>query len=208
MPRIYEELQLHQTTEEWDFDDVATDLHRWKERFDLEFKLNVPQIAIAIDRLSFWRLGQFRYGHNGFGLRGEITISTHHVVANIRPHDWWNVLGTLLHEQLHAWQQEQGKPGAGNYHNVEFRNKAISLGLIVDQRGHTQYAPVSPFVSLLQRYGVTVPKLELPKPPANKAAAASKLRLWMCRCPVRLRVAIPKLQARCLNCGQLFELQI
>ena len=208
MAQIYEQLTDHQKNEEWSFQSVLKELHTWKERFDFEFKLEISEIAIAIDRLSHWRLGQFRYGHNGFGLKGEITISSLHIEDNLSSSCWWDVLGTLLHEQLHAWQQEHGKPGKGNYHNVEFRRKAKKYGLLIDHRGWTQYEPESLFFSLLERHGVTVPDLELPAPPAKRAAASPKLRLWMCGCPVRLRVAIPKLSARCLNCNQLFELQL
>lgn len=208
MAQIYKQLTDHQKAETWSFQSVLKDLHAWKERFDFEFKLEVPEIAIAIDRLSYWRLGQFRYGHNGFGLKGEITISSLHIESNRSLCRWYNVLGTLFHEQLHAWQQEHGKPGKSNYHNVEFRRKAKRYGLIIDHCGRTQYEPESLFFSLLKEQGVTVPDLALPTPLAKRAAASSKLRLWMCGCPVRLRVATPKLSARCLNCNQLFELQL
>ena len=207
MTQIYEQLTNHQKSEDWPFQSVLKQLHTWKDCFNFEFKLEVPEIAIAIDKLSYLRLGQFRYGHNSFGLKGEITISKSHVESNLSPTSWWDVLGTLLHEQLHAWQQEHGKPGKGNYHNVEFRRKAKEYGLIIDHCGQTQYEPGSRFFSLMERHGVIVPELALSTPPAKRAVASPKLRLWMCGCPVRLRVAIPKLSARCLNCNQLFELQ-
>lgn len=208
MTPFYDELKRHQITEEWDYKPALAEFHRWKDLFGDEFKLQVSEIAIAVDRLSFWRLGQFRYGHNGFGLRGEITISRRHVLANLRSEQWWKVLGTLLHELLHAWQQEHGKPGKGNYHNIEFRGKALRLGLIVDTRGRTQYAPKSLFLDLLERHGVQVPALEMPVRPENRLALGSKLRLWKCGCNFSVRVAVSKFRAQCLNCGQLFELQV
>jgi hypothetical protein len=50
-----------------------------------------------------------------------------------------------------------------------------------------------------------------PLPPVEKQdyhvqrPGSSKLRLWMCDCPVRVRVAVADFRARCLECGCLFR---
>lgn len=36
---------------------------------------------------------------------------------------------TLVHEMVHAWQEEHGKPGRGRYHNQEWADKMKSIGL-------------------------------------------------------------------------------
>lgn len=36
---------------------------------------------------------------------------------------------TLVHEMAHAWQAEHGKPGRGGYHNQEWADKMLELGL-------------------------------------------------------------------------------
>lgn len=201
---VHDEIALHQLTSAWSLRDAAANLHSFKDRFDVEFKLNVAECLIAIDRLPCRTLGQFRRELNGFGLVGEITISEQHLWRNRSPDKWWRVLGTLLHELLHAWQQKHGRAGSGNYHNAEFRHKARSLGLIVDRCGVTEYAPDSLFFQLLEKYRIEVPRLpsttvELP------TRGNSKLRLWMCRCPIRVRVAVPHFRAVCLDCNTPFR---
>jgi len=203
---FYDELALYQITEPWPLKDVLRDLHCWKDRFNVAFKLNVSEIAIAVTPLSRSTLGHFRPGRNGFGLLGEIVVAKQHVVQNAVPDFWWEVLGTLLHEMLHAWQELHGAPSSGNYHNREFRLKASSLGLVIDKRGYTQYEPQSDFFRLLAEYNVTVPKL-LGLQVTAKQPGRSKLKLWMCDCPIRVRVAVPHFDARCLRCGVKFKLQ-
>lgn len=201
---IYELLAAHQIGEDWPLKPVLESLHEWRSRFNHEFKLELSEYAIAIQMLSWRRLGQFREGHNGFGLKGEITIAHRHVSQNLSSDRWWRVLGTLLHEMLHGWQQAHGKPGSRNYHNLEFRRKASSLGLIVDTRGVTEYAPSSPFQTLIAAHGVKAPKLAAAVSSEKLGPARSKLRLWVCGCPVRLRVGVAVLQAQCLVCNQRF----
>lgn len=206
-PTIYDQLAAHQTTEAWDFREVLANFHEWRERFNLEFKLGLSSYAIAVEGLRKTRLGQFREGHNGFGFQGEIIIARRHVVNNGTETAWWRVLGTLLHEMLHGWQYEHGKPGKRNYHNVQFRRRAEELGLIIDHRGYTQYERDSPFMDLLERYGVEVPPDIAPATTEPEPPGKSKLKLWKCACVVRVRVAVPHFRARCLDCGQMFELQ-
>ncbi|MGE0536218.1 MAG: SprT-like domain-containing protein [Pirellulales bacterium] len=164
-----------------------------------EFRLRIPEMSLSVDWLRRSRLGHFRYGHNGFGLRGEIAINRLH----LEDRDFWRVLGTLLHELLHAWQQAHGTPGKHNYHNKQFRTKARELGLIVDPRGYTDYEPRSPFMEILARRGVTVPELPRLRVAIAGAQGRSKLKLWMCGC-TRARVAVADFQAVCLKCGNHF----
>ncbi len=197
---IYRSLASHQTQEEqWDCRPIVQDLQVWADRMNAEFRLRIPEMSLRVDWLSRWRLGHFRYGHNGFGLKGEIAINR----LYLDDREFWQVLGTLCHELLHAWQQAHGKPGKHNYHNKQFRNKARELGLLVDPRGCTEYEPHSPFMEILARWGVMVPEL----PPRRLAIAGaqgrSKLKLWMCGC-TRARVAVADFQAVCLKCGNRF----
>lgn len=45
------------------------------------------------------------------------------------------VLATLVHEMVHAWQQHFGKPGRGRYHNAEWAAKMKSVGLYPSATG-------------------------------------------------------------------------
>ena len=196
---VYEALATHQTSEPWAARGVIAELHRWVPIFDERFGLGIPEVALGIDRLRATRLGHFRPGHNGFGLKGEIIINRRHLEGR----EGWQTIGTLFHELLHAWQQAHGSPGRGNYHNKQLREKAARYGLVIDQRGYTEYEPDSPFTRLLAEFGVDVPPLERPAARPCRTAGSSKLKKWSCGC-TNVRVAVRDFRARCLNCGREF----
>ncbi|HYV36890.1 MAG TPA: SprT-like domain-containing protein [Gemmataceae bacterium] len=200
MGAVYSALRQHQVTENWVSRDLVADLQRWADLFNLEFKLNIPELSLSVDWLPRRRLGHFRYGHNGFGLRGEVVINRRYLDRR----EYWQVLGTLLHELLHAWQQAHGKPGKRNHHNKQFREKASEFGLVIDHRGFTKYESPSQFTELLQRHGINVPTL--PEVEVTNQRGSSKLKKWSCGC-TNVRVAVREFNAQCLNCGNLFCLQ-
>lgn len=179
-------------------------LHIWAGRFILAFNLQTNTPAITIEDLRKGLLGHHRRGRNGFGLRHEIAISRRHLQVD----EYWQVLGTELHELIHAEQEDVGKPGRRNYHNRRYRQRAREFGLIVDERGHQQYAQApTPFLDLLAKYGVDVP--ELPRSEiVVSLASRSKSKPWICGCkprPIHIQVAISDLRAQCLKCGQMFR---
>lgn len=45
------------------------------------------------------------------------------------------ILQTLVHEMVHAWQFHFGKPSRRGYHNTEWADKMISLGLMPSSTG-------------------------------------------------------------------------
>lgn len=201
-------LKSHQASaKDWRYRGLLAEIHTWAERFTVGFKLNIPFPAIVVDRLRGRCLGHFRSGRNAWGLKDEVAIDRVHATSD----DFWQALGTLLHELIHLWQQKHGDPPSNNnfnYHNREYRDKALELGLVVDRWGHTRYAPEnSPFLALLTEYGVEVPVLPPPEQQHITIGRlnSSKLKLWQCRCPVRVRVARADFRARCLVCGQIFE---
>jgi len=197
---------------DWEFGKAAKGLHLWAERMVSEFALDVGVPSLLIERLRRLRLGHFRYKRNGFGLWEEIAIDTEHLRRD-KAHE---ILGTLLHELLHAWQQGHGRPSKGNYHNGEFCAKALSFGLVVDRRGHTRYlGGDTPFFSLLRKHGIQVPEdpdaEEQEEPEASVTfdvpAPAVKLRLYECPCGVKARVGRSRFNAQCLDCGGRFVLK-
>jgi hypothetical protein len=196
---VYSTLAVHQRSEAWTHRELLSVLQLWCVRLIEEFKLNIPEVAIRVDTLRPTCYGHFRYGHNGFGLKGEIGINS----SYIGDRDLWEVLGTLLHELLHAWQQAHGAPSArSNFHNAEFRQKAASLGLVIDTRGVTLYAPDGPFKQLLRQHGVAVPTSE--PPTRERRRGNSKLKKWSCGC-TNVRCAVADLHAQCLKCAQDFR---
>lgn len=197
---VYRDIARHQRTECWYGKDIVAVLQAWAERFIGEFKLEVAEVSLCIEELPFSRYAHFRQGHNGFGLKGEIAFNTRYLQGQ---REQWQVLGTLLHELLHGWQQAHGTPGKGNYHNREFRRKAAGLGLIIDKRGATGYTADSLFKEILRRHHVEVPRVEIPAV-TRRHRGNSKMKKWTCGC-TNVRCAV-ELHAQCLQCVQLFRL--
>jgi hypothetical protein len=195
--RIYEILAEYQATGDWRHKELAAELLRWAQIFNAEFALAVSEIALCVDSLSSDRFGHFRSGHNGFGLKGEIALNERYL--QIR--EPWQILGTLLHELIHAWQYEHGEPGVPPYHNKQFRNKAREYGLVISEYGVTEYEMESRFKELLKKHGIRMP--DQPRV-APRLPGKSKLKKWSCLCPINIRVAVADFEARCMKCGHLF----
>ena len=116
----------------------------------------------------------------------------------------WEVLGTLLHELLHAWQEVHGTPGKRNHRNAEFQAKARELGLNIDRCGVTGYAAKSPFKELLRQCGVSVPDQKLSLRRTSGHGGNRELKKWSCGC-TNVRVAVADFRAMCLKCGNAFN---
>ena len=202
--QVYEVLADHQQKNAtgWDMEGLIQELHRWKEILTFEFKLEIPPVAFCIKNTRSNCYGYFRPGHNEFGLTREIAINKTSLACQAS----WEIIGTLFHELLHAHQDAFGKPGKRNYHNVEFRRKARTYGLVVDSRGFQEYLPeaVNRFLQLLKKHGVDVP--DLLAPAQIVGGNGSKLKLWECGC-TKVRVAVADFHAVCLNCNQEFARQ-
>jgi hypothetical protein len=199
--QVYHALASHQLEENWPYQDVIRRLHEWADRFNSHFKLELTPVALRIGGASSNCYGHFRAGPNDFGLSREIAFEELFLRAQLAAGEWWQTLGTLLHEQLHAWQHDHGQPGKRNYHNAQFREKAAAVGFAVTSRGTQEYIPDSPFFRLLAEHGVVVPQLSWPK--SVVARPGSTLKKWSCGC-TNARVAVADFQALCLKCGERF----
>ena len=200
-------IKHHQATAtDWVFASLTVGLHHWAERiiFDFKFEIGIPALMVEPLRRKY---GHYRGKRNGFGLIDEIAIGKEHVENS----QYWQVIGTLCHELVHAWQQYHGtppSPRSHNYHNSEFRDKAKSIGLIVDQRGFTQYEPGNTlFFKLLRKYGINTPNIPRPQLVQSRKGQ-STLKLYQCLCGVKVRVGRSKFNAKCLDCGSLFKKKI
>ena len=196
-------LRDHQANaHDWRYSSVVKTLHIWAERMILYFNVQSEIIpALKVEPLRKCR-GHYRSGRNSFGLVDEIAIDLNHISDPL-----WQVLGTIAHEILHFWQQHNGyppSPNRRNFHNKQYRQKALDFGLIVDQCGRMQYVPgISPFLKLLKKYEVEVPDI-LESSCGQPQKCKSNLQLYRCSCGVKVRVEQSQFNAQCLDCGTLF----
>lgn len=112
------------------------------------------------------------------------------------------VLGTLVHEMVHLWQEHHGKPSDYNHHNREWHREANRVGLLTtkgDYTGHTEPAPE--FNAALKEFKPRLTGI----PFRLEARSKGKLRKWVCLCGYSVRVAIPVFDATCNRCGQRFR---
>lgn len=81
----------------------------------------LTHLEIVVSRRLARRLGHYSLrSHNGG--RGEIVISRRHV----RRDGWPEAIHTLLHEMVHQWQDETGRPVD---HGPGFRDKCRAVGI-------------------------------------------------------------------------------
>jgi hypothetical protein len=137
--------------------DLAARLNRWARRMSRAFKLGSgPPPPVDIRRLRRGVLGLYRYRASG----ERILIDEVHAAKD----EFWEVLGTLLHECTHWWHRYHRRPDddedhwTPQHHSIQFRAKALTFGLLIDSEGHTSYeAGLTPFTQLLLAHGVALP---------------------------------------------------
>jgi hypothetical protein len=167
---------------DWEFADEAAYLYRmanlFKDRFLdpilLTDRNRLPDPVISFGNLrNLNTLAAYTLARNPQGLLYEITMNSQQykdekIDGKVNKQwifDRWAQLETLLHEQVHLWQQNFGvdpfRQGRSQ-HNSEFVEKCKSLGLHPKPgKGyHTQIAD-GPFAVLMNELGIEPP--ELPK---------------------------------------------
>jgi len=105
--------------------------HYNRELFDNE----IPPCLITLQRKSKYR-GYFsskRFVHrDGDRYVDEIAMNPE-FFASV---PLLQILQTLVHEMVHAWQFNLGKPSRRSYHNKEWGDKMESIGLMPSNTGH------------------------------------------------------------------------
>lgn len=94
------------------------------------FEGKLPGCLITMQRKSKAR-GYFC--PQRFEARKEESHYVHEIALNpncFRDRTDEDIISTLVHEMVHLWQQEFGKPSRGNYHNGEWADKMEDIGLI------------------------------------------------------------------------------
>ncbi|MDT0581505.1 SprT-like domain-containing protein [Brumicola blandensis] len=97
------------------------------------FDDQLPQVVFTLQRkknvMGFFAAK--RWGNINGELRSEISINpTYFASSRII-----EVLQTLVHEMVHAWQFHFGHPSDGHYHNKEWAQKMMEVGLMPSTTG-------------------------------------------------------------------------
>jgi hypothetical protein len=139
-------------------------------------------------------IGQCLYQPKPTGYGGAIFV---------HPCQWktpLDVLHVLLHELIHA-----ETPGAG--HKGEFSAICKRVGLV---KPWTSTTPGEELKTRLNKIAETLgefPQADFDLLSLKRPGGGSRLRLWMCECGVKVRVASDDFQATCQQCEGLFEMQ-
>lgn len=80
---------------------------------------------------GYYRQGGY-IGREGGERRDEICLNPRHFLANTGDLE---LLQTLVHEQVHQWQYQFGTPSRRTYHNREWAEKMLSVGLVPSHTG-------------------------------------------------------------------------
>ena len=192
------------TVADWALSNLAKVLYSWTDIFNMEFFKDqpVPVPAISFEKAKVKTLGYYLPTRNSFGIKEHISLNLVHLDRPV-----WDILTTLLHEMCHSWQATYGKPSNSWFHNKEFREKMLEMGIVVNGKG-CHLGVQDPFVSLLKKHAV---KLNGEKdsdglikfPPKAKPKGKSKLKKWTCGCQA-VRVGKAMFEATCDICGNKF----
>ncbi|MDB6078799.1 MAG: putative zinc metalloproteinase [Akkermansiaceae bacterium] len=80
---------------------------------------------------GYYRQGGF-VGREADERRDEICLNPRHFLANAGDLE---LLQTLVHEQVHQWQAQFGEPSRRTYHNREWADKMLEVGLVPSHTG-------------------------------------------------------------------------
>ena len=204
-----------ETAYDWEYIDEAKFLYgmavTFKDRF-LDPVLHtdrgrLPDPVISFDDLRNKKtLAAYTLHRNPQGLLDEITFNVAHYKEEDGDQVWafgkWAQLETLLHEQVHLWQQNFGDqpvtPGK-TAHNKEFVDKCESLGLhpMPGVGCHTEVAN-GVFAQLMGELGIERPD-DVPRDVREKrdwfrpekVKGRSTLHKWECPdCGLKIRIGI------------------
>jgi hypothetical protein len=212
---------------DWEFREQAQFLYRWavvfKERLLdpvlLTDRRRLPDPVISFDAMRIETLAAYSIIRNPQGLLDEITFNTVHLLQEDKRRVWeygqWGELETLLHEQVHLWQQNFGSQPVklGKvYHNKEFVAKCESLGLHPRPGVGSHWRPADGlFAMLMKEYGIAQGvTFEVAEGKRSNWWEADKerkgrstLSKWSCGCQ-NARVGTKEFHAQCLKCRNVF----
>lgn len=108
--------------------------HLNKELF--KGKLKAPMLTLSRNRnLTRGYFSAEQWLDDDGNTTHEIAINAN-LMSDINAGSVNELFNVLAHEMLHLWQYDHGKPSANGYHNKEWEDKAVEIGLKVVGGGY------------------------------------------------------------------------
>lgn len=94
---------------------------------------SLPPVLIVLQRQAktMGYASHKRWKSEGGAFTDELAVNPEYFLG----YPLLEVLQTLVHEMVHIWQYHFGNPGRRSYHNKEWANKMISIGLMPSSTG-------------------------------------------------------------------------
>jgi hypothetical protein len=104
------------------------DAHFIRELTRAHRELNVSKFGGELSAIPIRVSGRMKSRLGHYSLRGQVRHPAEIVISrrHIRRHGWDEAIQTLLHEMVHQWQDETGRPVD---HGPEFRAKSRAVGI-------------------------------------------------------------------------------
>lgn len=130
-----------------------------------------------------------------------------------------DVMSTLVHEMVHQWQFDLGDPPRSGYHDMQWAEKMIEVGLIPSDTGEPGGKPtgqrMTHYIEEGGKFSQAIARMPAeytlpwtsdgpnesakPKKPRRK-----KFRFICPGCRARIWAEVEDLEAECLDCGERF----
>lgn len=116
----------------------TADIYLWLQGVAQHFNVtlfdeDLPSVVFTLQRgkASAGYFSPFRWRHKAGGLASEIAVNP----AYFASQSLLSLFQTIGHEQCHLWQHVYGKPSRVGYHNTEWAEKMIYIGLMPSSTG-------------------------------------------------------------------------
>ena len=191
-----------QETKDWIFHGIAVRMGGLFEAANMEFFGGVlPEAVIGIGPDLIVRYGYYRIGRDDIGAKHRIHLNSRHFGRAES-----DVAVTLLHEMVHLYQHEFGRPSRrGRYHNRQFVDFARRFGLEVEiGSGRTNWVRAL-LLKTLGEMGMSSSKALVPDTDGSPIRRPVRKVKWQCVCGQE--VWAPRgeaVHAMCHLCNRLF----
>lgn len=185
----------HEVTD-WGFRDIAVRLNCLFDQLNVAFfGGRLPKAVIAVGPDLIVRYGYYRIGRDEIGAKDRIQLNSRHFGRSES-----DVAVTLLHEMLHLYQHQFGKPGRrARRHNREFVDLAEAVGIIAEiESGRTQAVTTALRVRLAA-LGFHEDCSMVDGTVAVPVRRPERKQMWVCDC--RQRVWVPQGETAHIQCN-------